>query len=287
MIFALKCIPASYGMIKIGLDIGTGFVKCVSDYCRFKFPSLYARRINGQWTKSVSEAIGDKATQMLKTAGTTAISPICRGRPQKRYQKQVDMLVRESIDRVYQTAHTPDMEKARVIVGLPYEAASYKNTMTKLICKVPKVQSCDVVAQAAGTLVDMNKSTGMVVSIGQGTSEIVMIEDNKILDGQSLEWASEFITRKIGRFAHLDTKTLLQHRDICSRYAKALSENLALEVSDMAEAHGYTKSIIVSGGGILIPRVREELTAKLKGFKIMVPDDPVMSNAAGLYKLAG
>jgi len=32
--------------------------------------------------------------------------------------------------------------------------------------------------------------------------------------------------------------------------------------------------------------MRERLAAKLKEFKVVVPDDPVMSNANGLYKLA-
>ena len=187
--------------------------------------------------------VGDKAAHMLKTRGTTAISPICKGRPEKRYQKQVDLLVRESINRVYRVTGTtaaktvvlteavktiplsPEEEhndKARVVVGLPYEAAHYKKTMLDLICKVPRVGSCDVVAQAAGTLVAMNKNNGMVVSIGQGTSEIVMIEDNRIIDGQSLEWASEFITRKIGKFAHLDTKLLLQHKGRMCQVCKSL-----------------------------------------------------------------
>ncbi|RNJ77604.1 MAG: hypothetical protein EB828_00625 [Nitrosopumilus sp. D6] len=272
-------------MVKIGLDIGTGFVKCVSDHGSFRFPSLYTRRINGQWTKAVSEAVGDKAARMLKTKGTTAISPICRGRPQKQYQKQVGLLVAEAIGRVYRAVQAP-AEKARIVVGLPYEAASCKNALTKLICQESRVESCDVVAQAAGTLVGMRRNTGMVVSIGQGTSEIVVIEDNKILDGRSLEWASEFITHKIGRFAHLDTKLLVQHKDICSRYAKALAENLAIEVIDMASAHGHEQEIIVSGGGILIPRVRQELAGRLKGFNLVVPEDPVMSNAAGLYIMA-
>ena len=249
-------------MIKIGLDIGTGFVKCVSNFGQFKFPSLYTRRINGSWTDGISEAVGDKATLMLRTKETTAISPICRGRPDKRYQKQVELLIRESIRRVHHMvpAVPCSPKNTRVVVGLPYEAAHYKNTMIKMIRSTSNVDRCDVVAQAAGTLIFMNKSSGMVVSIGQGTSEIVMIEDNHIIDGQSLEWASEFITCKIGRFAHFDTKLLLQHKDVCAKYAKALAENLSVEISDMASAYGYTKDIIVSGGGILIPRVRQELT---------------------------
>lgn len=216
-----------------------------------------------------------------------------QGQTGKRYLKQADLLVRECIARVYRaTSKAPSISKSRIVVGLPYEAADHKNTMIRMIRKISCVESCDVVAQAAGTMVAMNKSDGPVVSIGQGTSEIVMLEKGRVIDGQSLEWASEFITRKVGRFAHLDTKLLLQHKDICAKYARTLAENLSVEVLDMVTTHGYdqdrhgSREIVFSGGGILIPRVRQELESRLKGFDMVVPEDPVMSNAEGLYKLA-
>ena len=275
-------------MVKIGLDLGTSFVKCVSDPCRFRFPSLYTRRVNGQWTNAASEAIGEKAVRMLKTQGTTPISPISKGRPDARYPKQVGLLIQESINRVYRAAHKQSIvDKAKIVVGLPYDASHHKGIVSKMILKDKRVETCDVVAQAAGTLVDLDKSSGVIVSIGQGTTEIVMIEENRVIDGQSSQWASEFITRKINRFAHLDTKSLSQNKGICSKYAKVLVENLVIEISDMVSVHDDCKQdIAVSGGGILIPNVREELISKLKGFKVIIPDDPVMSNASGLYKLA-
>jgi activator of 2-hydroxyglutaryl-CoA dehydratase len=42
--------------------------------------------------------------------------------------------------------------------------------------------------------------------------------------------------------------------------------------------------VIVSGGGILVPGMEEAIRAKLKD--IIIPQDPVMSNALGLYKIA-
>ena len=63
-------------MLKIGLDIETGFVKCMSDYVPVRFPSIYAKRIHGSWTDTTTEVGGAKAQSMLDTMGTTAIAPI-------------------------------------------------------------------------------------------------------------------------------------------------------------------------------------------------------------------
>ena len=222
---------------------------------------------------------------MIQARGTTTINPIRKGRPDNRYQKQVGLLIADTLNRIYESAQNHMVGKARIVVGLPYEATEQKSIITRLIRKMERVQSCDVVTQAAGTLVDLDMNTGMVVSIGQGTTEIVIIEDNKVIDGESSEWASEFITRKIAKFAHFDVDTLQKHKTTCSKYAKILAENLALEITDMASAQGRKYKIVLSGGGILIPYVRSEITSRLKGFDITVPNDPVMSNASGLYKL--
>jgi len=275
-------------MLKMGLDIGTGFVKCVSDLGRIMFPSLYVRRNPDIWTKATSEAVGDGAMRMLGTTGTTAVRPIVRGRPDPRYQRQIEMLIRESVSRIRTAAgHGADSSggKARIVVGLPYGASEHRDGITKMVRRSVDIDRCDVVAQAVGTLVDLGRISGMVVSVGQGTTEIVVVDGNEVIDGESVEWASDYITRKIGRFAYLRKETLLARAVTCKRYARVLAENLAGEISDMAAGHGNQYDIILSGGGILIPGVREELESRLEGFTISVPDDPVMSNASGLYRL--
>ena len=274
-------------MLRIGLDIGTGFVKCVSDHGAVRFPSLYVRRTHGDWADADSEAVGERAARMLHTAGAATVRPITRGRPDPRYQKQVEMLVREAVSRIRVAAgRSADTgEKARMAVGLPYEASDCREAVSKMVRRCVPADRCDVVAQAVGTLVDMDKSTGMVVSIGQGTSEIVVIEDDQVIDGESSRWASEFITRKIGKFAHLDLDTLDRRKETCKKYAKVLAGNLAAEIEDMASGYGRAHDLILSGGGLLIPGMRGELESRLKKFRISIPADPVMSNAIGLYKL--
>lgn len=274
-------------MLRIGLDIGTGFVKCVSDHGVVRFPSLYVRRTHGDWADADSEAVGERAAKMLHTAGAATVRPITHGRPDPRYQKQVEMLVREAVSRIRVAAgRSADAgENVRMAVGLPYEASDCREAVSKMVRRCVPADRCDVVAQAVGTLIDMGRSTGVVVSIGQGTSEIVVIEDDQVIDGESSRWASEFITRKIGKFAHLDNDIMNRRRETCKKYAKVLAGNLAAEIEDMASGYGRAHDLILSGGGLLIPGVRGELESRLKRFRISVPADPVMSNAIGLYKL--
>lgn len=275
--------------MKIGLDIGTGFVKCVSDHGSVRFPSLYVRRTHGDWADADSEAVGERAARMLRTAGAATVRPIVRGRPDPRYPKQVEMLIREAISRIRVAAGRSadtDSERARMVVGLPYEASDCQEAVSKMVRRCVPADRCDIVAQAAGTLVDMGKSTGMVVSIGQGTSEIVVIEDNQVIDGESSQWASDFITRKIGKFAHLDGGMLIRRRETCKKYAKVLAGSLCAEIEDMASGYDHAYDLILSGGGLLIPGVRDEMESRLKKrFRTSMPADPVMSNAIGLYKL--
>ncbi len=274
-------------LMKIGLDIGTGFVKCVSDYGAVRFPSVCVRRIHGLWTEKATEAVGSKASSLLDTMGATAISPIVRGRPDPRYYKQVDMLLAEMLRQIHKLAKTPvDADaKLRIVVGLPYHAFGYRESMIRVVQKVLNVETCTVVAQASGTLVDLDLESAIVVSIGQGTTEIVVIDDMDVIDGESSRWAADFVTKKIGRYAHLDMDLLHKNQDVCHRYAKIMAENLAREVRDMSGQYDDRYPIALSGGGLLIPGMQERLAARLKEFKVVVPDDPVMSNANGLYKL--
>ena len=144
-------------MLKVGLDIGTGFVKCVSDYGSVRFPSVYVKRIHGHWTDKASEAVGTKAQLMLATRGATAISPISRGRPDPRYHRQVELLLQESISQVNRLAKAPvDADcKVRMVVGLPYHAYGCRDALARMVKKSINAEKCTMVAQASGTLVDL------------------------------------------------------------------------------------------------------------------------------------
>ena len=273
--------------MRMGLDLGTGFVKCVSDYGSVRFPSVYAKQACGSWSEKTTEAVGDTAARMIDGMGVSAIRPILRGRPDSRYQRQAALLIQESLRLSYRMAKMPVNadEKIRIAVGLPYYAFDVRQFMGRLLKKTLNIETCVVAAQASGTLVDLNLESGLVVSIGQGTTEMVVIDDFEVMDGNSSRWASDYITKKLGRFAHLDVDLLQKNKTTCIKYAKILAENLALEIREMADSHNNRYSLALSGGGLLIPGVRDELASRLGGLDVAVPDDPVMSNARGLYKM--
>ena len=275
-------------MLKIGLDIGTGFVKCVSNYGSVRFPSVYVKRVHGHWTSKDSEMVGARAQAVLSTMGASAISPIRRGRPDQRYQRQVEMLLKETMTQLRKLAKIPAGEDkaVRAAVGLPYHAFDYRDPMVRLVKKALGAEKCIVVAQASGTLVDLGRESGIVVSIGQGTTEIIVIDDLEVIDGESSGWASGFVTKKIGKFAHLDIPRLVRNQDVCKPYSKIMAENLVREICEVSENYDDRYPIALSGGGLLIPGMNDVLLSGLKKFKVMIPDDPVMSNARGLYKMA-
>ncbi len=47
----------------------------------------------------------------------------------------------------------------------------------------------------------------------------------------------------------------------------------------------FKKTVILSGGGILIPGLKAAILERIN-VKVEIPNDPVMSNADGLYKIA-
>ena len=275
-------------MLKIGLDIGTGFVKCVSNYGSFRFPSVYVKRIHGNWTSKTSELVGTQAQSILSTMGASAISPIRKGRPDPKYQKQAEMIIKESMSQVYGLAKIPmgTDTPTRIAVGLPYHAFDYRDSMSRTVKRILGAEKCIVVAQASGTLVDLKLESGIVVSIGQGTTEIIVIDALEVIDGESSQWASSFVTKKIGKFAHLDVQKIYENSDICKSYTKIMAENLINEICEMSENYGNRYPIALSGGGLLLPGMNSALLEGLKKFKIVIPDDPVMSNAKGLYSMA-
>lgn len=53
----------------------------------------------------------------------------------------------------------------------------------------------------------------------------------------------------------------------------------------MPQQYDNQYPIALSGGSLLIPGMQEKLVSKLKAFKVVIPDDPVMSNANDLTSL--
>lgn len=282
-------------MVSIGLDVGTGFVKCVSDYGSVIFPSLFAYRDAGKWeeTQGRIEAVGKKAKEFSKYPDAVIIRPVSEGRPID--ERGFEALVSEAINRVYGTGLQKnkilDMEgndsEICIVVGLPYDARGEKARLERIIEKIVGTKKYFIVPQVGGTLFEMDKKDAVIMSIGQGTTEIVAFDNQKPVFGTSLPQATDFITIGLAEFSYLHASLFAKRgtevRKNVEKLTDILSNKLLSFMSALDSKSHY--DVVVSGGGIIIPGMKRSLERKLK-MKVEVPRIPIMSNAMGLYKLA-
>lgn len=272
-------------MISIGLDIGTAFVKCVSDTKKIKFPSLYAYKLVHEWDKKgkMIDGVGEEAVQLSQDPDTILIKPVMLGRPihEEAFARLLKHAV--SLSAENKDAIGSEPESMAFAIGLPYDAAVHRGTIQKMIARLYRPKASDVVPQVLGTLVDAEKSSGIVMSIGQGTTEIVAFVNNKAIRGISVHHAVGYISSRLGggEMAYLDDAIYESPKtgQLVTMLADSLLNKLSIIRQDLEKL-----PVIVSGGGILVPKMQEAMRAKLGG--MIVPQDPVMSNAQGLYKIA-
>ncbi len=273
-------------MTSIGLDVGTGFVKCVSDTAKARFPSLYAYRVPSSWEekKGPIEAVGDDAVRLSEKHGTVVIRPVVQGSPVN--EEAFCKLVKKAVEAVSQRKDPvgSQSEGLHIVVGLPYEARAQRDSIKRLVQKMCRQALCHVVPQAIGTLVDASLKDGIVASIGQGTTEMVAFQGLIPVKGISSHHAVNDISSRLSpsKTAYLDDSIFGDEKagHLVAMLADSICDDLNAVRQDLKNL-----PLVFSGGGIMIPRLRGEIESRLKQ-KIVVPDDPVMSNALGLYKLA-
>ena len=277
-------------MAVIGLDMGTSFVKCVFDDGRFTFPSLYAYTNRQKWDDDaiLLSGVGEEALKMAAYPNSVVIRPIIEGRPV--HQKGVEELVREMKKRMEVASNSK--EKGRIntiVVGLPYDADDYRTKLYDIINDVLHPEKCVIVPQVIGTLESIGRKSATVMNIGQGTTEIVAFENMQTISGQSVMHGCDFLTRDLGEFAFLDSTVYDQYRDELKPRIEMLSDMLVnrLEafMAELRPMYECSKTVVLSGGGILIPELKKGILEKIH-VNVEVPNDPVMSNAYGLYRIA-
>ncbi|MDE1834968.1 MAG: hypothetical protein KGH64_06565 [Candidatus Micrarchaeota archaeon] len=274
-------------MASIGLDIGTGFVKCVSDSRKIKFPSLCAYRNHAVWEnkKGRIEAVGDEAVRLASYPDSVVIRPVMLGRPihERGFEELVKKAVALALQNNDAIGKEADLASCCMAIGLPYEARSHAQAIQKMVTRLFHPKRCDIVPQVLGTLIDVDLSSAIIVSIGQGTTEIVAFQEYSAIRGTSVHHAVNDITSKLGncKTAYLDNTIFTAPKvgSLVAMLADSIIDDLNGMRQDLEEL-----SIVVSGGGVMIPELKEAMESRLS-HDIIIPQDPVMSNALGLFKL--
>ena len=144
-----------------------------------------------------------------------------------------------------------------------------------------------MVSQSIGTLVCEGKSEGIVISIGQGTTEIVCYRDLRAEFGRSLKNAVDFLLfdDTTDKLAYVDIKNCKISRTRVCALADLISDELD-DISKMIPRQSTGKpDVIISGGGILIDGLYQELQQRVRNANLVISQDPVFSNVLGMSRL--
>lgn len=260
----------------VAIDAGTGFVKCVSAYLRRFFPSVYASRRLTRWEdpkEGTVDAVGYEAVKMSIYPDTVLVRAVLEGRIAE--ERAFVSIIREA---VRELGCERDASSLLIVIGLPYGAASQKQQLEKLVERTLKPKRILVIPQSIGTLLAEDARTGIVLSIGQGTTELVLFEDLTPIAGISIPQACDFLYED--DLAYLE----YEKNNMDKKKIDALTNILANKLAAFKTRLNKDYDIYVSGGGALVPGLYESLQEKIPdGLRIV--KDPIYSNAMGLYKL--
>ena len=288
------------GLVAVGLDIGTGWVKVSALGRRATFPSLYSCTYaagageddlgdageSARPKAVLRDAVGEDATAMASGRSAILIRPVKHGVPHdgRGYSKLAAASLREvGID---------DPGRAVICAGVPYDARGDRKRIRKLVVAAVKPAYCVVIPQASGTLKACGLKAGTVVNIGHGTTEIMRYGPEGIY-GVSIQKASEFVLQQLAQ------RQGLTGRDAYTEYDKVLAEDpkmtarlvdlLAVHIADEVQQFGVPAGgeIILSGGGSRMPGMVEALSRAIGGgIGVRMVDEPSYSNAIGLEMMA-
>jgi actin-like ATPase involved in cell morphogenesis len=259
----------------VAIDAGTGFVKCVSAHMRVCFPSVFGTRRMTRWEdpkEGTVEAVGYEAVKMSVYPDTVLVRAVLEGRIAE--EKAYVAIIREAVRKL---GCVRDLESLLVVMGLPYGAAQQKQYLEKLVERSLKPRQVLVIPQSIGTLLSEDARTGIVLSIGQGTTELVLFEDLKPISGTSIPQACDYLYEDLAYLEHEKNSADKKRVDALTTI---LANKLAVFQTNLTKEY----DVYVSGGGALVEGLCESLQAKVHGSLRMVKD-PLYSNATGLYKL--
>ena len=173
------------------------------------------------------------------------------------------------------------LSSLRTVIGIPYNNRDQKEVLRRLVMGTIKPATCLVVSQTLGTLVYEKKRTGLVVSIGQGTTEIVYYNDLKPVLGRSLRQACDYLYQGRERLAYLDT----ENKAIPRQRIISLAELVSDEINAITSQLSTRVDAILSGGTVLLADIYKEIQNRLKDIVVIPSGDPVYSNCLGLAML--
>ena len=238
------------GLIAVGLDVGTGWVKVSALGRRAMFPSLYSCTYapsagdadilrgadeRGRPKAILRDAVGEAAAAMATGRFATLIRPVKHGVPHD--GRGYSRLAEEALRKV----GIDDPSKAVICAGVPYDARADRDRIKKLIVAATGPAYCMVLPQAYGTLKACGRRAGTVVNIGHGTTEIMRVGPEGMY-AVSIQKASEFVLQQLAQRQGRTARDAYTDHDAVVRddpkMTARLVELLAIHIADEIQQFG-------------------------------------------------
>lgn len=297
----------------IAVDVGTGYCKALGEARRVIFPSLILKRYPTPWEylKTVDTTlVGETAESALTEPGWT-LRPV---RESKIFNDDAYLtIVREALGRMGFSAR-----ETKALFGVPtFTSKTEREKIERMLRRQVKFSDVRLMPSTFGTLLAIGRDSGVVVDIGEGTSDFLIVDKREIvrLDTtpvatDSVFWAvrdhiisEDGLELKLEEIRGLTIGTLKSVRKytplvgvktITSAYVLGLVKK---EVKSFAEEiversrlflasapSGSLENIILTGGGAKI--FHDALSTQMSEVKFEMPKDPIYANAEGLFMLA-
>ena len=163
----------------------------------------------------------------------------------------------------------------------------FRSLLEKIIKKIPEIKKSRIVLQAAGTFLSQSLETTMVVSIGGGTTEILLYHKKERIFTDSMPVAFDFVSSKLDdELGYLDMQSLEKHSAELKDRSHLLAAKLANSIIQIQNKKKGNFPIIFSGGGILFAPLAKSLKEKLSKYEIIIPQEPEFQNAIDMFENA-
>lgn len=271
----------------MGLDIGTGFVKVATKTRRIRFPSIIATGKHLDLESSgVSTHVGYDAIPFDGVKSMILKTPMYRGIPV--VMDDYIKLIRHSINYVIPdpkgllSRNSNKYHSMIIVAGIPYAAKEHAEKIKNAVAESISPKSFNLIFQAQGTLLHEGLNNGIICHIGHGTTELMVITNNKIAYGKTIKHGVGDITSVI-----CDSKTSYVDKQLYTKNTPELIECrglLACSISDVLEKTVIDYPgipVICAGGGALVPKLVNEIKNDTIT-NIRIAKEPIFGNALGM-----
>ena len=229
---------------------------------------------------NIIEGAGYDAIEIAKYPAAVTLRPVREGTPSNKtaFMKVVNHAIKQL------EISDDGIQDMSIIIGLPYHSAKDAIKFPGFVKKITGCKDVVVVPQAIGTLMSSNRKDGIVLAIGQGTTELVAFDSLRPILGRSVPQACDFVHLGKDDLAYLDESNRPEPKRV-EMLADIISESLASFRTNLP-ANKEDYEVLVSGGGILVPGLYKHLKRKIPDSTLFLVDEPVFSNAVGMLEYA-